>query len=153
MFSASLHGNAHECAVQCAFHFDTLFFRNAAAEAAMHCIGEGYGAVWECRALGRSTPKVPLRAGRAPGRAANGRNGTPDHQTLSMLHRPLQMYPHHQHFSLLLHNNCICTKLHEYERQSSRNPTKVMLPVTSVLSKVKGPKKAEGVSRGAEVAD
>ena len=40
----------------------------------------------ECKALGRSTPKVPLRAGRAPGRA-NGRNGkAPDHQTLSMLH-------------------------------------------------------------------
>ena len=37
----------------------------------------------ECRALGRSTPKVPLRAGRAPGRAANGRNGKA-HQTTKL---------------------------------------------------------------------
>ena len=45
----------------------------------------------ECKALGRSTPKVPLRAGRAPGRA-NGRNGkAPDHQTLSMLHNLFQI--------------------------------------------------------------
>ena len=137
--------------MQCTIHFDTLFFRNAAEEAAMHCIGEGYGAVSECRALGRSTPKVPLRAGRAPGRAANGRNGkAPDHQTLSMLHQPLQIYSHHRHhqrFSLLLHIYRICSQLHEYKRQSSLNPYKVMFPVTLIISKGKGPKRFQGELR------
>ena len=136
----------HKNALHSALHRDTLFFRNAAEEAAMHCIGEGYGAVSECRALGRSTPKVPLRAGRAPGRAANGRNGkAPDHQTLSMLRQPLKIYSHHhrhhQRFSLLLHNYSICSQLHEYKRQSSLNPSKVMFPVTLVISKGKGPKR------------
>ena len=114
----------------------------------MHCIGEGYGAVSECRALGRSTPKVPLRAGRAPGRAANGRNGkAPDHQTLSMLHQPLQIYSHHQRFSLLLHIYRICSQLHEYKIQSSLNPYKVMFPVTLIISKGKGPKRFQGELR------
>ena len=76
MFSAPLHCNARqECkAAQCS-PLGYIILQK--------CDGEGYGAVEECRALGRSTPKVPLRAGRAPGRAANGRNGKA-HQTTKL---------------------------------------------------------------------
>ena len=79
----------------------------------------------ECKALGRSTPKVPLRAGRAPGRA-NGRNGkAPDYQTLSMLHSLFQKHSnrHNIHKIVGLNDN-IYTSIVAVIRLNTRHTIK-----------------------------